>query len=159
MLDDSLTRLLDSRPDVSVTVRRYVADVQTTSSSVVWPLFASSSPVRSPQSISVSSTLLTEALHVVIQYWAPDLNPAITITTGLVLLILANGFSARVYGEIGECVQEAGRLIVRVLDLHTQGHPDAWPVLVHLHHHAGRKSYQRPLRFQVGTSHLSRQSP
>jgi amino acid transporter len=38
---------------------------------------------------------------VVVQYWAPDLNPAIVITIGLIGLIAANGFSARVYGEVG----------------------------------------------------------
>jgi amino acid permease len=46
--------------------------------------------------------VLNQALHVVVQYWAPDLSPAVMITTGLVGLILANGFSSRVYGEIGE---------------------------------------------------------
>lgn len=39
-------------------------------------------------------------MHVVIQYWHPDLNPAVTITCGLVGLCLANGISVRVYGEI-----------------------------------------------------------
>lgn len=39
-------------------------------------------------------------MHVVLQYWHPDLNPAITITCGLVGLAAANGISVRVYGEI-----------------------------------------------------------
>lgn len=50
---------------------------------------------------SVVTSLLTVALQVVVQFWAPNLNPAVVLTTGLVGLILANGFSARVYGEIG----------------------------------------------------------
>ena len=43
---------------------------------------------------------LISALHVVIQYWHPDLNPAITISLGLAGLVVANGISVRLYGEI-----------------------------------------------------------
>lgn len=35
------------------------------------------------------------------QYWAPDLNPAVMITIGLVLLTVANSFPVKVYGEVG----------------------------------------------------------
>jgi amino acid transporter len=44
--------------------------------------------------------LTCPAMHVVLQYWHPDLNPAITISCGLAGLALANGISVRVYGEI-----------------------------------------------------------
>jgi amino acid transporter len=44
--------------------------------------------------------LTSSAMHVVLQYWHPDLNPAITISCGLAGLALANGISVRVYGEI-----------------------------------------------------------
>jgi amino acid permease len=49
---------------------------------------------------SLVRRLTSPAMHVVLQYWHPDLNPAITISCGLAGLALANGISVRVYGEI-----------------------------------------------------------
>ncbi len=44
------------------------------------------------------------ALNVLIEYWAPGLNPAIVISVGIVLLAAANGVSVKVYGEVGEYI-------------------------------------------------------
>lgn len=41
------------------------------------------------------------AFNVLVSYWAPNLNPAICISAGLVALGLANGINVRLYGEIG----------------------------------------------------------
>ena len=42
------------------------------------------------------------AFNVLVAYWAPDLNPAICISAGLVALAVANGINVRLFGEIGE---------------------------------------------------------
>lgn len=79
-----------------------MTDGQTTLSWEASHSSALSSLVSFVPSLRMLAIVLNQALHVVVQYWAPDLSPAVMITTGLVGLILANGFSARVYGEIGE---------------------------------------------------------
>jgi hypothetical protein len=56
--------------------------------------------VRTIASWFLPAVLIFPAMQVVIQYWHPDVNPAITITLGLAGLCAANGISVRLYGEI-----------------------------------------------------------
>ena len=69
--------------------------------------------------MAVHRALLTLALHVLIQYWHPDSNPAITISTCLLGLILANGISVRIYGEVEFCISIIKVILMLGLFLYT----------------------------------------
>lgn len=67
---------------------------------------------------SPQSPRLTTAMNLIVEYWEPDINPAICITLGLACLGLANGVNVRWYGEIGEVTS---RLHVVQVDMQNSG--------------------------------------